>query len=61
MAKTLEQWRETIEENVDYVDVKPFSSNIIGLALRAIGEGYGESEAKKAVKDFGLDKLGWSV
>lgn len=32
-----------------------FSHNIIGLALNAIDEHFGE-EAQKAIKDFGLDR-----
>lgn len=57
--KTLKEWLETIEDQVEYVDVRPFSHNIISLALLAISKKWGTKKANKAIKDFGLDKLGW--
>ena len=59
-TKTLEEWRAVIEGNVNFVDVKPYSHNIIGLALSAIDGDYGRAEANRAIVDFGLDGLGWS-
>lgn len=56
---TLDELRERIEHEVDYVDVKPYSHNIISLALMQINEGYGNAEANRAIRDFGLDDLGW--
>lgn len=58
--KTLEEWREDIENEVPYVDVKPFSHNIIGICLGAIAKNFGKSEAEKAITDFGLRDLGWA-
>jgi hypothetical protein len=56
---TLEILRGDIAEEVDYVDVKPYSHNIIGLTLRSIAKNFGKEEANKAIRDFGLVKLGW--
>ena len=58
-GKTLADWRERIEDEVDYVDVKPYSHTLISLALGAIGKNWGRLEANKAITDFGLDDLGW--
>lgn len=59
MEKTLEELRERIEEEAQYVDVKPYSHNIISLTLRMIDTQYGKEEANKAIEDFGLEDLGW--
>ena len=59
-GKTLADWRERIETEVDYVDVKPYSHNLISLALGAISDGWSKREANRAITDFGLDTLGWS-
>ena len=57
--KSLAQWRKTIQNEVDYVDTKPFSHNIISVALSAIAKGFGRKKANKAIEDFGLEELGW--
>jgi len=58
--KTLKGWRKTIKKEVPYVDTKQYSHNLISLALRAIDGEWGTEEANKAIKDFGLEALGWS-
>jgi hypothetical protein len=61
MAKeTLKTLRAKIRKEVPYVDVKPYSHNIISLVLRQISLSYGDDEANKAIRDFGLKSLGWS-
>lgn len=57
--KTLKDWLAVIEHEVPYVDVKPYSHNIISLALQAIARQWGQKKANKAIKDFELDVLGW--
>jgi hypothetical protein len=57
---TLKEWRAEIRKNAPYVDVKPFSHNIINIALQAITEKFGKDEANKAVDDFHLERKGWS-
>jgi hypothetical protein len=58
-SKSLKDWRETIESEVDFVDVKPYSHNIISLALQAISKMWGKEEANKAIDEFQLEDLGW--
>lgn len=57
--KTLEDWRDVIEREVEFVDVKPYSHNIISIALSAIKKDHGKDKANKAMEDFGLESLGW--
>lgn len=59
MSKTLQEWKEVIEREVYYVDVKPYSHNIISLALNAIARDFGNKEANKAIDEFGLGEYGW--
>jgi len=59
MAKTLEELREIIDNEVPFVDIKPYSHNIIGLALVTIAKRYGYDVANQAIEDFGLEDLGW--
>jgi hypothetical protein len=61
MKKSLTQLRKEIRAEVPYVDVKPFSHNIIGCLLRIIDRDYGKDEANRAIKDCGLLRLGWSM
>jgi hypothetical protein len=56
---TLKEWIQTIEDEVMYVNVKPYSHNIIGFALRAIANNYGDEEANKVIEDLDLERLGW--
>lgn len=55
----LEGWRKTIEDETPFVGLKPFSHNIIAIALAAIDKKYGRAEAARAIKDFNLVELGW--
>ena len=61
MSESLEALRKKIEKEVPYVDVKPYSHNIIGLVLSMIEKDYGKASAIKAMKDFELDELGWVI
>jgi len=61
MKSTLEELRQSIKEERQYVDKKPYSHNIISLRLQQIFEDYGKVETNKAIKDFKLDKLGWRI
>lgn len=59
-AKSLEEIRAKIEKEVDYVDVKPYSHNIIGLLLQMASEEYGKETANDLIDEFGLEDLGWN-
>ncbi len=60
MAKSLDELREQIERQVPNVGLKPYSNDIIALALGLIERDYGHEEANTAIEDFGLEELGWS-
>jgi len=59
--KTLEELRAEIEHEAQYVDIKPYSHNIIALLLGQIAKEHGQTEANKAIVDFELDDMGWST
>jgi hypothetical protein len=59
MNTRLEEERKTIKKERLYVDRKPYSHNIISITLQIIAKEFGKEEAKKAVRDFKLETLGW--
>ncbi len=61
LAVTLSARRAAIEDEVQFVDVREFSHNIISLELSLIAKDYGDEEANRAIVDLGLDQLGWTV
>ena len=60
-TNTIADWRETIRKERRYVGRKPYSHNIISIALGAIAKIAGDEEANKAITDFNLDSLGWNI
>ena len=56
---TQEEWRTRTKKEAPFVGKKPFSHNIISIALGAIDHDYGIPEANRAIVDFKLEKLGW--
>lgn len=38
----------------------PVAHNLIGLTLAQIDRAYGRAEANRAIRECGLDSLGWS-
>jgi hypothetical protein len=59
-GKTLDAWKETILREMSYVDIKPYSHNIISLSLNAIARGWGKEKANYVIRDYGLTALGWN-
>lgn len=51
---------DKIEKEVDYIDVKPFSHNIVGLVLQEISKEFGQDRANEAIDYFNLELFGWS-
>ena len=51
---------DKIEKEVDYIGVKPFSHNIVGLVLQEISKEFGQDRANEAIDHFNLELLGWS-
>ena len=61
MAKTLLQLQEQISKEVPYIDIKPYSHNIIGLVLAQIEKSFGKKQAIKVMKKHRLDTKGWTI
>ena len=57
---TLAELRKQIKDEARYVDVRSHSHNIITINLGMIHADYGVEEANKAVRDFKLERKGWS-
>jgi hypothetical protein len=58
--KTLQDYRNTIRQEARFVDLKPYSHNIISMSLRIIAEKCGKDEANKTIRICRLKRLGWS-
>ena len=56
------KWLGMIKNEAPYIDKKPYSHNLVGLALRELNRkcGYDDKKIRKIVKDNGLDKVGWA-
>jgi len=59
MKRTLKDWIQGIEDEVMFVNVKPYSHNIINISLQAIATEYGRTVANKVIDDCDLERLGW--
>ena len=57
--KRLAELYAEIKKEVKFVDVKPYSHNIISLILRTISEEFGYNKANEAIAKFELTPLGW--
>lgn len=57
-ARLTELYAE-IEKEVEFVNVKPYSHNIISLILQTISKEFGYNEANEAIDKFELTSLGW--
>ena len=56
----LQELRQQIEDEAPYVDTRSHSHKIITICLGTIDKEYGTEEANKAIRDFKLERLGWS-
>ena len=59
IAKTDEIKCKILEER-KYVDIKPYSHNLISLYLKRYAELEGHDKTNQLIIDFQLDELGWS-
>ena len=52
----------SIAEESKYIDIKPYSHNIVSIALRILDEQYhyDDEKMKLVIKTFKLDKKGWT-
>ncbi len=58
--KELDDLRMQIKKEIKFIDIKPYSHNIVNLLLGMINKEYGQEETNKAIEDFELEDLGWS-
>ncbi len=56
---TLEELFDKVEEQAEWLDIKPYSHNIIGLTLQMIDDYYGTHEVINAIYDNDLEDKGW--
>jgi hypothetical protein len=56
----LSEIRSQIKREAPYVGVKSHSHNVISILLRMIHQEHGTEAANKAIRDFGLERKGWS-
>lgn len=57
--KTLQELKEIIEREKDFIGIKPYSHNIISLVLLQISKEYSRKEANKCIDEFELGRHGW--
>lgn len=50
-----------IFSELPYINIKPYSHNIISITLLIIENEYGEKKAIDAMKICRLDKVGWVI
>ena len=58
--KRLAELYAKIKKEVKFVDVKPYSHNIISLVLRTISKEFGYNKANEAIAKFKLDEIGFN-
>lgn len=49
----------SIDREIDYVDIKQYSHNIISLKLQSAAKKFGNEVANDLIDEFGLEDLGW--
>ena len=60
MSDKINDIKEKIIDEIPFVDIKPYSHNIISLNLGMLGDnGMSDKEVKDFMKENGLDELGW--
>ena len=59
MTQTKQEIIKKIKEEIPYIDIKPFSHNIIGLELSILEQVAGKEAVIELVKTTRLKNLGW--
>jgi hypothetical protein len=59
LIKHKEDIINTIKKEIPYVDIKPYSHNIICLELNVLAEKFGQEEVEKIVRETNLKNIGW--
>ena len=51
--------RAAIEDEIQYLDSSEHTHHIISLELKMIADEFGDVEANRTIRDYGLNELGW--
>ncbi len=57
--KTLKELKDIIAREKDFIGIKPYSHNIIGLVLLQISKEHSREEANNCIDEFELVRHGW--
>lgn len=49
----------SIEDEMEFVDARPYSHNLISIRLSMISKLGGVKEANRVIGELGLEELGW--
>lgn len=60
MDAKLAQLRDIIRREAKHVGRKPYSHNVVRMALQDIDREFGPSEANRAIRDFKLVRKGFN-
>ena len=60
MDAKLAQLRDTIRREAKHIGRKPYSHNIVRIALQQIDQEFGTADANQAVRDFKLERKGFN-
>jgi len=60
MDAKLAQLRDTIRREAKHIGRKPYSHNIVGLALQQIDREFSTTDANQAIRDFKLARKGFN-
>eukprot|EP01047_Picozoa_sp_COSAG01_P091544 COSAG01_NODE_23119_length_827_cov_5.850275_1_plen_70_part_00 len=58
---TLTEYEVKIQNQIPYVDVRPYSHNIIAMTLAMISNKFGGEVASDTIRKLGLDRMGWVI
>lgn len=53
------KWEAALVKELPYINIKPFSHNIVSLCLQAVAKEAGNKAANALIRKHGLVRLGW--
>ena len=60
MSESLPKLRAKIKEEARFIDVRPYSHNLVSMMLRQMAKAFGRRAANQAIRDFRLKRKGYS-
>ena len=57
----ISKYKNKIRNEIPYVDVKPYSHNIIAMTLAMISNKFGIADMNDTIRELKLDKMGWVI